>query len=64
MNADTPSPCHSYWHDNGAAIDRTEAETPIEQGFGGGDDGNRTHDLLLAKQMLYQLSYVPVNGIP
>ena len=26
----------------------------------GGDDGNRTHDLLLAKQALYQLSYVPV----
>ena len=25
----------------------------------GGDDGNRTHDLLLAKQALYQLSYVP-----
>lgn len=31
----------------------------------GGDDGNRTHDLLLAKQMLYQLSYVPVkHGVP
>ena len=28
-------------------------------GHGGGDDGNRTHDLLLAKQALYQLSYVP-----
>ena len=27
-----------------------------------GDDGNRTHDLLLAKQMLYQLSYVPEKG--
>ena len=31
--------------------------------FLGGDDGNRTHDLLLAKQMLYQLSYVPVKGV-
>ena len=28
-------------------------------GTNGGDDGNRTHDLLLAKQALYQLSYVP-----
>ena len=28
-------------------------------GFGGGDTGNRTPDLLLAKQALYQLSYVP-----
>lgn len=27
----------------------------------GGDTGNRTPDPLLAKQMLYQLSYVPVH---
>ncbi len=26
---------------------------------GGGDSGIRTRDLLLAKQALYQLSYVP-----
>ena len=26
---------------------------------GGGDDGTRTHDPLLAKQVLFQLSYVP-----
>lgn len=26
----------------------------------GGDDGARTHDLLVANQALYQLSYVPV----
>jgi hypothetical protein len=25
----------------------------------GGDDGDRTHDLRLAKPALYQLSYVP-----
>ena len=25
----------------------------------GGDDGTRTHDLLVANQALYQLSYVP-----
>ncbi len=29
----------------------------------GGDDGNRTHDLLLAKQALYQLSYVPFSAL-
>lgn len=29
------------------------------RGFDGGDDGNRTHDPLLAKQVLCQLSYVP-----
>ena len=44
-------------HDSGAIGTRDE-----EHGDGihdGGDDGNRTHDLLLAKQALYQLSYVP-----
>jgi hypothetical protein len=25
----------------------------------GGDDGTRTHDPLLAKQVLFQLSYIP-----
>ena len=28
----------------------------------GGDDGNRTHDPLLAGQVLSQLSYTPVKG--
>ena len=28
--------------------------------FGGGDSGNRTHDLLNAIQALYQLSYIPI----
>lgn len=28
----------------------------------GGDEGIRTPDLLLAKQALSQLSYVPTNG--
>jgi hypothetical protein len=34
---------------------------PAEQGVraGGGDDGTRTHDPLLAKQVLFQLSYIP-----
>jgi hypothetical protein len=27
----------------------------------GGDDGTRTHDPLLAKQVLFQLSYIPVE---
>jgi hypothetical protein len=30
----------------------------------GGDDGTRTHDLLVANQALYQLSYVPGKGRP
>ena len=29
---------------------------------GGGDDGTRTHDPLLAKQVLFQLSYIPVEN--
>gem|GEM_PF-6338511 len=39
------------------------SETPPVERKGpltwGGDTGNRTPDLLLAKQALYQLSYVP-----
>jgi hypothetical protein len=30
-----------------------------DQAFYGGDGGTRTRDILLAKQVLYQLSYVP-----
>ena len=30
----------------------------------GGDDGNRTHDPLLAGQVLSQLSYTPSEGLP
>ena len=29
-------------------------------GVVGGDDGTRTHDPLLAKQVLFQLSYIPM----
>ncbi len=29
----------------------------------GGGDRNRTRDILLAKQALYQLSYAPIYGI-
>ena len=39
---------------------------PFSFGFdslpSGGDDGNRTHDPLLAGQVLSQLSYTPVQG--
>jgi hypothetical protein len=32
-------------------------------GEGGGDEETRTPDPLLAKEMLYQLSYVPAPGV-
>ena len=51
-----------WWHADG-----TDDEAPTENMavflvLRGGDDRNRTDDLLLAKQMLYQLSYVPSIG--
>ena len=36
----------------------------IDKGFESGDEGTRTPDILLAKQALYQLSYVPVSAPP
>ena len=47
-----------YGSDNALAI-RARNEQDGGGIQSGGDDGNRTHDLLLAKQALYQLSYVP-----
>ena len=44
--------------DEDEAVAPTE-RTASEQDFSGGDDGTRTHDPLLAKQVLFQLSYVP-----
>jgi hypothetical protein len=35
---------------------------PLTWGAGGGDDGTRTHDPLLAKQALFQLSYIPAKS--
>ena len=35
---------------------------PLTWCFASGDDGNRTHDIYLAKVALCQLSYVPVMG--
>jgi hypothetical protein len=32
---------------------------PVALTCAGGDDGTRTHDPLLAKQVLFQLSYIP-----
>ena len=40
--------------------DRTDVAVGPSHGRGiGGDEGNRTPDLLVANQVLYQLSYVP-----
>ena len=36
----------------------------LRQLAGGGDDGIRTHDPLLAGQVLSQLSYTPILGFP
>ena len=38
---------------------RRTARTPTAPGTPGGDGRNRTDDPLLAKQVLYQLSYIP-----
>ena len=37
---------------------------PVRASGPGGDDGNRTHDPLLAGQVLSQLSYTPVCLYP
>ena len=37
----------------------TPPQESLSTEFGGGADGDRTHDLLLAKQALSQLSYGP-----
>ena len=44
---------------------RATLTRPPEQArrFFGGDDRTRTDDPLLAKQVLYQLSYVPVTDL-
>jgi hypothetical protein len=39
---------------------RAGSEPPLLSLEGGGDEETRTPDLLLAKEMLYQLSYVPL----
>jgi hypothetical protein len=36
-----------------------DAASPLTWCVVGGDDGTRTHDPLLAKQVLFQLSYIP-----
>ena len=48
--------------DEDEAVAPTE-RTASEQDLSGGDDGTRTHDPLLAKQVLFQLSYVPSGVI-
>ena len=46
------------WH----TVNQKAPGSIAARGFDGGDDGNRTHDILLAKQVLCQLSYVPRRG--
>ena len=36
---------------------------PMRHFVAGGDGGSRTHDLLLARQALSQLSYTPISGL-
>jgi len=37
-------------------------EARLDESKGGGGDGTRTHDPLVANQVLYQLSYAPGEG--
>ena len=46
-----------------AVLVRTRfVDVRLRQLAAGGDDGNRTHDPLLAGQVLSQLSYTPILG--
>ena len=53
MQGPAPTTRLDYGHERGPSR-QTEWASDL-----GGDTGNRTPDLLLAKQALYQLSYVP-----
>ncbi len=67
--------CRSHSGIRGEAGSRSVARVPkpqcgggtelLQSGFSplGGDDGDRTHDLRLAKPALYQLSYIPEISI-
>lgn len=64
-SAEIPS---SYVHRRGAPYleppwPRNHTEVPLESLADRGDTGSRTPDILLAKQTLYQLSYVPVPDL-
>jgi hypothetical protein len=55
---------HARWTRDGAAETKKKAApeaacSAVNWTFMGGDDGTRTHDPLLAKQVHYQLCYVP-----
>ncbi len=39
----------------------TEIDRPYRDGLVGAGDGTRTHDILLGKQTLYQLSYTRIG---
>ena len=47
----------------GSARDRGSTDDGAAPGRGGGDEETRTPDPLLAKEMLYQLSYVPAPEV-
>ena len=54
-------PVHRVPHRCGAAL-QADTSTHRRKCTESGDDGTRTHDPLLAKQVLFQLSYVPERG--
>ena len=41
----------------------SRSSRPMRISSAGGDDGNRTHDPLLAGQVLSQLSYTPISEV-
>ena len=52
-----PTSCLSGTRSNHLSYEPLSGEGPVS---GGGDDGIRTHDPLLAGQVLSQLSYTPI----
>src|SRR5262249_21280347 len=46
-----------------SAVEAAAGVAAPNGGVAGGDDGTRTHDLLVANQALSQLSYVPAGSV-
>src|SRR6266516_671248 len=53
---------HPYHRKPCCGSPSTTAKWPPTRAGGCGDDGTRTHDPLLAKQVLFQLSYIPAEA--